>query len=159
MKSKENKPAIEKSFAADVYLKMYRANRELSKNNKIKVYITVDPDGTVSVNESLGDRTLLGTGMIQDTFKKPEETSEWSSVIYVYNIIPKYITKQGIVRVWMRFSWYEESENREPDMVISQYVPMDDRDNYDNTFIGHGSCRTKAVEDFSKWVIESKSNQ
>lgn len=146
---------IKKYITGSAYLKLYRINKEFVERGRIKVFITITPNGEIEVKQSLGDRTVLGKGIIKgDSF--PDKVEEWNSLVFMKSIIPDFISESGDIKAWFSFRYY--NDGKEPTLMISQTIPSERREEFPKTNIGIGNCRTKQVKDLVDWIIDMKDN-
>lgn len=150
---KQTKRTPTKTFASNLFLRLYRIEKDYLLDDKIKLFMSLNKDGSIQINQSLGKRNLLGEGKVFEGDELPDSDTKWTAVLYPKNIHTEFVTDEGCIKVWVSFRYFEKSE---PSVLITQSIPLDLLDEYPETFLGLGSSRTNTVTEVKDWINDLK---
>lgn len=140
-------PETLSEYAGVAWLRLYRIDKSLVNNNKLKLIMKVTPDGKIAITESLS-RSIIGNGHLFPDRIPPEQEDTWACVVYLKQILSGFISEEGTIKLALLFQYYDNGTDK---VKITQMVPKEVVA-LNNTNIGHGNSRTKQIVNVKDWI-------
>lgn len=141
-------------YTGTATIRLYRLPQSVMVGTKLKLFITVTTDGKILIRTSLGERILLGEGDIGREQSKPDVETTWSAYIKIDRIIDRLLNAEGGLKCFFIFEqFYGDKLGR---MIITQTVPRQLRQQYPDSWLGAGECRSDKLQIVESWVKNIK---